>query len=96
MARTTKFFLMVVRRTSGPQNFSLALDALKKLADAKEELSECLCLDFRMSFSIIQIVLVINIFTEALKALQPSTAAYLKSAKYGKVPRSVAIANNVR
>ena len=47
-----------------------------------------------MSFSIIQIVLVINIFTGALKALQP-TAADLKSTKYGKVPRSVAIANNV-
>lgn len=45
--------------------------------------------------NVLQVVLVINIFTGALKALQPSTAADLKSAKYGKVPRSVAIANNV-
>ena len=40
------------------------------------------------------VVVLVNIISETLKALQPSSCD-LETAKYGKVPRSVAIANNV-
>ncbi|KAJ7391501.1 hypothetical protein OS493_018552 [Desmophyllum pertusum] len=63
-----KYISVICREEKETLKMELA-DALKELADTKEEL-------------------------KALKALQPSTAADLKSAKYGKVPQSVAIANN--